>query len=209
MVRYTLLSEGGSDRALMPIIDWLLYQYFPDVSIQGRWAELRSLPHPPRGLTARIQTAIELEPCDILFVHRDSNSAGPELRRLEIVDAFDRVILQEQSLPRLLPVVPIRMTEAWLLADENALRTAAGNPTGTMPLAIPNINELESLLNPKDLLHELLRTAIGLSARRRQKSPVGRWVHRLAELIQDFAPLRQLSGFRKLEEDVRCFAEQS
>jgi hypothetical protein len=100
------------------------------------------------------------------------------------------------------------MTESWLLADEIALRTAAGNPAGTMPLPIPSLNDLEALADPKVVLHELLRDASGLRTLRRQKAPVGRWVHRLAELVQDFTPLRQLPAFRKLEEDIRCYAEQ-
>ena len=71
-VTYTLLSDGSSDRALMPLLDWLLRQHMPSIAIQGSWADLRRLPRPPRSLVNRIQTSVDLFPCDLLFVHRDA-----------------------------------------------------------------------------------------------------------------------------------------
>lgn len=209
VLRYTLASEGGSDRALIPIVNWLLFQYFPTIDIQAKWADLGASISPSRELSARIQMSIDLEPCDVLFVHRDSNAAGPEARRREIERAFEKAPAGTDRQPALIPVVPIRMTEAWLLHDEIALRRAANNPGGTLSLQIPPVGRCESLPNPKATLHQLLREASGLSPRRQQKLRVGRCVPRLAELIEDFSPLRQLRGFRKLEEDVRCCAAQS
>ena len=53
-------------------------------------------------------------------------------------------------------VIPVRMTEAWLLIDEKAIRIAAGNRNGTEILEIPKLHELESLPDPKKLLYELI-----------------------------------------------------
>ena len=98
--------------------------------------------------------------------------------------------------------MPIRMTEAWLLIDDAALRSAAGNPRGSVPLSIPAVRQLEGLPDPKKTLHDLLRTASGLTGRRLRRFRMDQAVHRLAQVIQDDSPLRQLPAFRALEEEV-------
>ncbi len=94
------------------------------------------------------------------------------------------------------------MQEAWLLFDEAALRTAAGNPRGRQPLALPRTADLEDLPDPKRILHDLIREASGLHGRRRKRVPVSFYAGRVAELIEDFAPLRVLSAFQALEADI-------
>jgi hypothetical protein len=107
-------------------------------------------------------------------------------------------------------VVPVRMQETWLLFDEAALRTAADNPRGRMPLEIPSLKKLEDVPDPKDVLWKLLATASGLRpGRLRRFDPTPR-IHRLADLIEDFSPLRRLSAFQALEEDLkRLLTQQS
>ena len=112
------------------------------------------------------------------------------------------------DLPPTVPVVPVRMTEAWLLFDENAIRWAASNPNGSDPLPIP-MREVEDLPDPKDVLHEALRVASGLSGRRRQKFNVRDAVHRVGEYIDDFSPLRRLNAFQRLEEDLATALRQA
>lgn len=114
-------------------------------------------------------------------------------------------MLSEQCELDLVPavcVVPVRMQEAWLLCDEAALRAAAGNPHGKEILELPPVVQLESLPDPKRLLHDLLRQASGLGAKRRKRFPVQERTHRLADLIEDFSPLRTLPAFARLEADL-------
>jgi hypothetical protein len=94
------------------------------------------------------------------------------------------------------------MTEAWLLIDETAIRTAARNPNGKIKLGIPAIKKLENLPDPKDVLHELLRQASEAQGRDLKKFRVHAMVHRLAELIEDYSSLRQLSAFQQFESDL-------
>ena len=198
-LRFTLVADGPSDQVLLCPLAWLLRQHVTaDLSIQPQWADLRPLRERPRGLRARIEAAIDLYPCQMLFVHRDAERQDPASRYQEISQAAEAVAV---DLPPLVPVVPVRMTEAWLLFDEQAVRRAAGNPNGSDPLRVP-IPQPEDLADPKQVLHEALRTASGLSGRRRHKFNVRDAVHRVAEYVEDFAPLRELSAFRSLEEDL-------
>lgn len=151
----------------------------------------------PRGLEGRLRAALDLYPCDVLFVHRDAEAQPADLRREEIANALLWASV------RYVPVVPIRMTEAWLLADEAAIRTAAGNPNGTNDLNLPEIRRLEEIPDPKNVLYEMLIAACGLNARRRAQLPVRQRVHLIPNYIDDYSSLKALSAFRALQEDIR------
>ena len=200
-LRYTLLSDGSSDVALLPALTWLLREHHVEFAIQPEWADLRRLPNPPRGLTNKIKQSLDLYPCDLLFVHRDSEREPRETRVNEIYQAVAETA-KSMAIPPQVCVVPVRMQEAWLLFDESALRMAASNPNGRHPLLLPEITRLEQLPNPKNHLYELLREASGLYGRRRKQFPVHVGVRRVAEFISDFTPLRALPAFTALEVDI-------
>jgi len=198
-LRYSLLTDGSSDRVLLRIIDWLLRHHVSaGLAVQGEWADLRQLHNPPRNLADRIEQAVYLYPCDVLFIHRDAEAAPREHRAREIEEA--KANSSQGNLPSIC-VVPVRMTEAWLLFDEQAIRKAAGNLNGSAPLSVPAYGA-EGVPNPKELLHELLLTASELTGRRRKRFRPERCVWNVAQYISDFTPLRSLSAFRAMEQDV-------
>lgn len=90
-ISYTLLSDGSSDRALLPILNWLLQQHLPQYAIQEQWADLSRLPKPPNSLSERIKMSIDLYPCDLLFIHRDAEKQKREQRINEIEEAFKKL----------------------------------------------------------------------------------------------------------------------
>jgi hypothetical protein len=195
----TLLSDGSSDALLLRPLTWLLRQYLSrSVTLQTQWADLRSVNPRPVGLSTRMATAIELYPCSLLFVHRDAERENPEVRCAEIRESAATSVI---AFP-VVAVVPVRMTEAWLLFHERAVRRAAGNPNGRMGIGVP-YHDAEGIADPKRVLHDALRTASGLHGRRLQKFSVHRAVQRVADYIEDFSPLRSLQAFRRLEEELR------
>jgi hypothetical protein len=201
MIRYTLVSDGPSDQALMPILEWALRQAGVITDLQGLWAELRTLRHPPVGLLERIRTALDLYPCDLLFVHRDGEAQAPDMRKEEIINALSQLEAEGINIPYVC-VVPVRMQEAWLLIDQNAIRMAAGNQYGRVPLALPRPRELEAIPNPKALLFELLQTASELTGRRLQRLSLSGARLRIAQLIDDFTILKTLPAFQRFEANL-------
>jgi hypothetical protein len=186
-----LLADGTSDRALLPVLTWAMRSLSPAVRFFEPEFEVR------RGdLAQELKRVAEKLHPDILFVHRDAERESLEARRAQIP-------MIEDGLVR---VVPVRMTEAWLLVDESAIRRAANNPNGQVDLEIPRVSRLESLPDPKATLREALLRASGhVSPRRRQRfqRDLGRCFHLVAEYTPDFSPLRQLAAYQAFEAELR------
>jgi hypothetical protein len=198
---YTLLAEGSSDRALIPILNWTLRELTVNRAIQALWADLWRLPVRPATLAERIEKSVELYPCDLLFVHRDGDREALTFRVDEITRALEVARARGTALP-VVCVVPVRTQEAWLLLDEMAIRRAVGNPNGSQELILPRFNRIESLPQPKETLYELLRSASEFGPRRLRSFRPSTFAPRVSEHVRDFGPLRTLSAFNFLEREL-------
>lgn len=199
-LRFTLVSDGSSDRALLPIVRWLLVERFQLAHpVESQWADLRRLPNPPRRLDERLIRSLEIYPCDLLLVHRDAEAASLEKRRGEIVQALRQARIPDPAVA----VVPVRMLEAWLLFDEPALRRAAGNPNGRVRLDLPALDRIEALPDAKSVLRQALQEASELRGRRRRRLGLSERSYRISQLIDDFSPLFSLPAFVTFSEDLR------
>ncbi len=207
LLRYTLVGDGPSDRALMPILRWMLLLTGTVLPLSASWADPRRLQAKTNRLVDRLPRALDLYPCDLLFVHRDAEKEAAGTRHDEIAE----VLSQLNAPPPTISVVPVRMTEAWLLIDEAAIRHAADNPNGGIKLSLPNIKELENLPDPKEKLNEMLRTACDLSGRRLaqfKRDESARRI-RVADFVQDYSPLLHLSAFSRFQQDTYSLLEQN
>ncbi len=184
---YEIVADGGTDRVLMPVVQWAIHRIDPTVEILEPDFRKR------RGPAAEVLEGPE-SGAMMVYVHRDSESASLEERMLEF-DGVDRADV--------VPVVPVRMSEAWILFDGAAIAQAAGRPS--VEVSVPSMSEVEGLANPKQLLEHLLHTAAGSPTGRRNKlfrrSMIDRRVN-VASLIRDFSPLEQLSAFRRFQEKL-------
>lgn len=194
-LRYTLLSDGSSDVALMPIIEWVIAQHLPSAVVTGQFAV--DLGPVGLGLAQRIPVALRLFPCEMLFLHRDAEGQTLAARMREIDAAMARAA---GPLPGCwVPVIPVRMTEAWLLSDPAAIRSAAGNAAGTMRLRLPAKARWERLPDPKQVLFDALTAAADQSARALAKFKPQRQRALVAQRTVDFSGLRGLRAFDLFE----------
>ncbi|MEO1630711.1 MAG: hypothetical protein AAFU38_08025 [Bacteroidota bacterium] len=189
------------------MLTWLFREHLPEgLVLQQAHADFRRHQQAPErsDLGKRIRLAAELYPCDVLFVHRDAEQANHTTDRFEEIDAGVRAAALD--LP-CIPIVPVRMSEAWLLFDKTALREAAGRPRGRMTLTLPPLSKIEQV-DAKQVLFHSLRTASGTTGRRRRSFSVTQARQRVAELIEDFSPLRALETFGILEQNVADLCSQ-
>jgi hypothetical protein len=199
MIRAILIAEGSSDRVLCPILDWLLLQYAKEA--EGvRFADFGPIGK-PKTLSERISIAIDNYPCNLLFIHRDSDKQDPQWRYDEIKDAVSTKIPY-------ICVVPIRMQEAWFFVNEDIIRRAAGCPKGRHPLDIPKLSQIEELNDPKKRLHDLLKLASGTTGRDARRFSPELAIERISQEVKEWRMLRELSAFRQLEKDTQYIIEQ-
>lgn len=158
-VRAALLCDGKSDRDLSSVVErvaaalgYALVVEVVDFSIV----------RPGLSLTKRLQSLPELVASPAVFlIHRDAEAMSPVARITEISDAMK---MSQVALPHV-PVVPVTMTEAWLLCDETAIRDASGNPKGRRPLHLPK--NPEAISDPKETLKTLILDCSEQTGRRR------------------------------------------
>jgi hypothetical protein len=193
----------------MPILEWTLSQHFS----RELWTTVGSLvqydrlpPDAVAGLANRIRTAVEVYPCEILFIHRDEDGETIAHRENEIQRAVSDANLSDTVSP--IAVIPVKMTEAWLLIDEQAIRKAAGFSSGRMGLRLPARAEIERRADPKEILRDAIRTASGQSGRKLARLNLNEARAAISGLIEDLTVLRGLPSFRHFEDSVAVVAQE-
>jgi Domain of unknown function (DUF4276) len=159
------LAEGSSDLPLSDLVEALFLDH--DATVYLSRPDFGALPGVRKDVRSRVEAGMRLVgggDVDVIVVHRDADAAGFASRRAEIVDA----VRDAKADPAVVPVIPVRMTEAWLLLDEAAIRLVAGNPKGRTPLGLPKLHEIEATADPKELLRQCLLTAAEATGRRRE-----------------------------------------
>lgn len=146
---------------------------------------------------ANIQGAFHL-----LFVHADGGN-DPARARCERVDPGIEAVKKELGTDRreAVGVVPVRETEAWALADADALRSVLSSARSPADLGIPtDANEIEALPDPKRQLDLVVQRARG-GRRGIRVRRASFFLDRLAERI-DLASLRRLRAYRAFEDEL-------
>jgi hypothetical protein len=139
-IRFTLFADGSTDRALLPVLRWLIRETHHPDTISPEFL-FRPQFRADLTLADRLKATLTIAPCDILFIHRDAEKQASQRRYEEIASAVMALGEQHMMVPHVC-VVPVRMTEAWLLIDELAIRRAAGRPQSTDPLDLPKLIDL-------------------------------------------------------------------
>lgn len=184
---FSVVADGGTDRILVPIIQWAIHRLDPEVEILEPLFSKRS--GSVREFLCDYDPGVML-----VFVHRDAENRTLE-ERLGEFEFTDRL--------KIVPVIPVRMSEAWLLFDGTAIAQAAGRPG--YPVSTPRLSEIERMSDPKKHLDELLLLAAGSPSGRRgrvfRRSIIERRVN-VAGYIADYSPLENQMAFRCFQDHL-------
>ena len=200
VTRFLLVCEGSSDAPLAFHIQRLFESCgYPrpdfNVSSEGRF------------LVDKIRSGFAMAPqYDVLFIHRDADSAVADPRYREITEAVQRAGYDGPWVG----IVPVRMTESWLLLDEAAIRNAAGNPNGRIRLDLPSPAEAERMADPKSALRSAIIAGAEVQGRRRRtltkRLPGMR--DQLLENLPVGGPLEQLESWTRFRDDTLAALNQ-
>jgi len=137
---------------------------------------------------------------NILFVHTDGGG-DPATARQERVEPAAQRIREELSAENegVVAVLPVRETEAWALADGEAVREAFGCTLDDAALGLPpHALEVEWVLDPKQVLEQAYAQVVG---RRRPKRKASHYLEAISQRLR-LGSLRQLPAFKHLETEL-------
>jgi hypothetical protein len=139
----------------------------------------------------------------LLFVHADGGGDPVSARRNNVKPGLDRVRERLGGNGRCgVAVVPVRETEAWALADADAVRATFGTTKLAADLGLPSsLAQLEGLRDPKATFAGALRLARPGRQGRRRPSPAA-FLDLLGER-SSITALNQLPAFNELLTDLR------
>jgi len=206
-LRAVFLADGPSDLPLAGHLELLCAAH--GVEVQVTPIDPRTLGGTSRTVEARLRFVLcqGVDP-DLVFVHRDAEGQESAARAAEIRTGAMSAGIEER---RVVPVVPIRMTEAWLLIDEVEIRRVAGRPSSTNHLGLPSVSAVESVADPKALLASALLAAGQPSGKRRRaqfERDFGRNRALLLQRLDVHGPINGLKAWQQLKADVAAVLAQ-
>lgn len=209
-----LLTEGSTDkRFLKEIIEKIFVETAflceAEVVIEGVFNEESSKGGFAEMVLAASKKAA-LKGINVLCVHADADSANDQqVMRYKFGPFFQ--LAEETNSDSLckahVPLVPVTMTEAWMLADKSLLRSQMGATN-------LSLNDLglhrppESYANPKEAISEALRLCQSSKSRRyRRELTIDDLYGEMGQLTP-LEKLRNLNSFQKFEESVKSAYRQ-
>lgn len=193
-ITFSFLCEGSSDQSLVQHLQTLLVRYGAGAAV--------GTPDSRQGTVAeKLRRCLQENPdLDLVFVHRDADGRSADARIAEVREGAERV---DFPLP-CIPVVPICMTEAWLLTDEGAIREIVGRPHGKTDLGLPPLRRIEKAADPKKILRTALARASEKTGRRLEAEKKQFNVRRrvLLQRLDIDGNVQRLSAWRTLESEI-------
>ena len=194
------LGEGPTDRRFLePIIRRLLAEVLRS---SADAVEIYPFVDPAPASRRLVDAIAAVRACggsiNLLFVHAD----GKGQARRAMTERVEPILAASRS-ERLagVAVVPVHETEAWALADGDALRAVFGTTASNTDLGIPGSpDEVERLPDPKQVLRSAYRRATGGRSGRRNGLPVP--LALLGERV-GLEALHRLQAFQVFQEDTR------
>ncbi len=169
-----LLTEGPTDKRFLPGVIQRTVQYL----VAERGCTVIDVQEPmPVDISPQIQgqaqrileAARQTEGYHALIIHTDADHHSAE-RALNERFQPGLLLAQEAGINHhLVPLIPIRMTEAWLLADPESLCQVIGTRMTANDVGVPERpHQVESDPDPKATLQEVVRRATAQRGRRRK-----------------------------------------
>ncbi|GCD98968.1 DUF4276 family protein [Embleya hyalina] len=207
-LRVLYICEGSSDTGLKLHIEEIAaeagYELLVTVPNFDRLRESTG-----RAVADKLRVARRLDDAhyDIALIHRDADNVQPLHRCQEISAA----VTQEWPGLAHVPIIPVRMLEAWLLVDETAIREVSGNPNGRAVLNLPKPAKVETESDPKQRLKDAIATASGVKGRELKKLqarfPQNR--RRLLQMLDRKGPIRRLTSWQAFVADLQRALEKA
>jgi hypothetical protein len=203
-IAYT--TEGSTDERFLGSIiektfESLLFESNTEIEI-----------HPPVHVTEKGETfnekikavATNYNFFHVICVHCDSDAPNTDfVEKHKISPAFSLVHNTENACSNLVAVIPVQMTEAWMLVDIDLFLMEINTDKSCNELNLPcRASQIERIANPKTRIEEALREAQINIPRRRNKLKIADIYTPISQKLSK-QKLEQLPSFIAFKENVR------
>lgn len=140
----------------------------------------------------------------ILFVHTDSdNREDSNVFKNKIIPAIDLVQQQDDDAvcKQIVAIVPIQMTESWMLVDKELLKNEIGIESSDSELGLSK--NPEEITNPKNVIENIIRISKESQVKRKRNKGIT-----IADLYQivgqktDVSKLEKLASYMKFKNSL-------
>ncbi len=194
-----VVGEGSTEVYIQSVARALVTRYNPNVSLEFKPGEGIHFSNPPGSLAAKIQSAVDLYSPNLILVHRDSDSNDAQqisARFSEIEDACSGISGAK------VPVVPVKETEAWMLADKGAILEVVG--LECLPMAANReYPKWPETVQAKERLHEVFRQCRLASGWKPSRINTNADHRQIRAIVRDLARLESLPSFRVFKEKMQ------
>ncbi len=140
----------------------------------------------------------------VICVHCDADAPTIEKVMNEKMNPSFTAVdnLESNACKNLVAIIPVQMTEAWILADCDLLKEKIGASKINAELGLPvRIREIEAINNPKETISNAIRVAQSNLPRRRRKLTISNLYTPISQEIS-IDNLMQLSSYSLFMENI-------
>ncbi len=151
------------------------------------------------------QVAAKAYGYNILIIHADADYEIDEKAFKERINpGFESVKLDktEEFCKDLVAIVPVQMTEAWMLADKETLKEELGTQKNNRELGLNfPLKQLEKIADPKSKIQEIMRIAFKDLPTRKRRMQISSLYSPLGQQVS-LEILEQLPSYLKFKADL-------
>ncbi len=203
-IAYT--GEGSTDERFLANI---ILRTFEDVLIEAK-SEIEI--HDPvyiykKGsnvIDKTIDAAERAEGFHVLCIHVDADDENDKKAFEDRINSgFKAVEESNKALCKnLIALVPVYMTEAWMLADIDVFKDEIGTDKSNSELRLPRINQIEKISDPKETINNAIKIAFTNYSSRRNIPRIGEIYMPLSQKIR-IDSLKNLPSYLKFRRAVK------
>lgn len=206
-------TEGITDVRLLKNIIWKTFQsvaFECNTSIEVYEPELLE----KKGETFNEQIlnlTIEHNYFHVICVHRDSDSPSMDITNENMIKpSFEGVMNHEgDNCKILVPLIPVQMSEAWMLVSKQLLKNKIGTNLTDQELGLPTrTRQIEGISNPKELIINAIRIAKHSSTKRRRRDFTIASLYSPISQELEVSDLEKLNSYRSFKDSVRVAFER-
>ena len=152
-----------------------------------------------------IKSAKEAKWAHVLCIHTDADDSSEDSAlNHKITPAFKAVNEELGAICKnLVPIVPVQMTEAWMLADKNILKEEIGTTRSDGDLQLPRLKSIEGISDPKGTIINAIRLAFENAPRKRRQPTISELYTPLSQKI-DLHKLSDLPSYAKFKASAKA-----